>query len=554
MVSHSSSDHPESSHPYHTNQSRLTTSLELQSHRRTFLSRFLPSSRREGLLPLPEGARLSSSSPPPLLLRISHTPLDLPHPASMPITEITTGDLTWATTPEPLHPTIPVTILGMSTLQHPQPRLAQASSGIISPFHTAPTSPPLAMAHPITEPPHQHQSTDRSEGLPWSGTNLSRPQSRHLSLYKQLRNLSLAPQPFAAKALTGRMLASSHPPSPEGDAPIEQVLGSNSPEGLQSSHSLHRSYSCPLSHDMDVSPVRQATQTPFMSAPSPVLQHCSPTPLPMEFQDPLNHPPSRRSCQTTPVLPPMMLTDAIHFYERTATDLSVAIPVELKQAEYHELYNYFAYKLPFILTWGETQAGNDYFMKKQRGIPADDILQYKAERNTCLLYNQIHRDAPMEVLAPYKDIVAEADIQMPMPDEPPVPPPRAPVTAFSYIRGQEPPGTYPSGYRPFAGAGSQSGSGGQPAQPLQPPAPPQRWALPCHPAPPKAPTPPAPWVLTAGNVAPYNDFKPKILKEVNNFKGDSNDISQFFLKCELHFEVFNQHFRYPPHKVIFCIS
>ncbi len=75
----------------------------------------------------------------------------------------------------------------------------------------------------------------------------------------------------------------------------------------------------------------------------------------------------------------MTLSDAIHFYQRTATDLSVAIPVELKQAEYHALYEYYAYELPFILAWGETQAGNDYFMKKNRGLPADDILQYKAE-------------------------------------------------------------------------------------------------------------------------------------------------------------------------------
>ncbi len=131
----------------------------------------------------------------------------------------------------------------------------------------------------------------------------------------------------------------------------------------------------------------------------------------------------------------------------------------------------------------------------------------------------------MEPLAPYKDIVAEADTQMPMPDEPPVPSPQAPVTTFSYVRGNEPPGTYPSGYRPFADAGSQGDGGGQPAQPPQPPAPPQRWALLCHPAPPKAPTPPAPWVLTDGHVAPYDNFKPKILKEVDDFKGDSTDIS-----------------------------
>ncbi len=68
------------------------------------------------------------------------------------------------------------------------------------------------------------------------------------------------------------------------------------------------------------------------------------------------------------------------------------------------------------------------------------------------------------------------------------------------------------------------------------------------------PRPPAPWVLTAGNVAPYDKFKPKILKEVDDFHGDSNDISRFFQKCELHFSLFNRHFFYPPHKVIFCIS
>ncbi len=67
-------------------------------------------------------------------------------------------------------------------------------------------------------------------------------------------------------------------------------------------------------------------------------------------------------------------------------------------------------------------------------------------------------------------------------------------------------------------------------------------------------TPPAPWVLTTGNVAPYDDFKPKILKEVNDFNGESNNISHFFLKCELHFDLFNCHFRYHPHKVIFCVS
>ncbi len=136
----------------------------------------------------------------------------------------------------------------------------------------------------------------------------------------------------------------------------------------------------------------------------------------------MSHPPSQRA-QVPLDLPAMALPDAIRFYEKTATDLSVAIPVELKQAEYHELYNYFAYELPMIPVWGETQARNDYFMKIQRGIPSDDILQYKAERNAHLLWNQVHRNAPMEELASYEDVVTEADIQLPMPDEPPVAPP-----------------------------------------------------------------------------------------------------------------------------------
>ncbi len=130
----------------------------------------------------------------------------------------------------------------------------------------------------------------------------------------------------------------------------------------------------------------------------------------------------------------MTLPEAIRYYQKTAMDLSVAIPVELKQAEYRELYNYFAYELPFILAWGETQAGNDYFMKKNRGLPADDILQYEAERNARLLYNEVHRNTPMEEFKPYEDVVAEADIQLPMPDSPPVPPP--PSTSYHLLLHQ----------------------------------------------------------------------------------------------------------------------
>ncbi len=63
-----------------------------------------------------------------------------------------------------------------------------------------------------------------------------------------------------------------------------------------------------------------------------------------------------------------------------------------------------------------------------------------------------------------------------------------------------------------------------------------------------------PWVLTQGNATPYDNLEPKILKEVNDFKGESTDISCFFSQCEMHFSLFNQHFHYPLYKVIFCMS
>ncbi len=89
-------------------------------------------------------------------------------------------------------------------------------------------------------------------------------------------------------------------PTPHG-----QALGNDSPEGSESSHSLHQSYSCPLSHDMDISPATRAAQTPFMSPP--ILQHHSLTPPLMESQNPL----SCQSHQMTPILPAMTLSDAI---------------------------------------------------------------------------------------------------------------------------------------------------------------------------------------------------------------------------------------------------
>ncbi len=81
-----------------------------------------------------------------------------------------------------------------------------------------------------------------------------------------------------------------------------------------------------------------------------------------------------------PTPPPRNIHNDIHaalsIYEQ---NLDQQIPQVLTRADYSDLYNYFAYELPFVPACGETQAGNDYFMKKQKELPVDDILQYDAE-------------------------------------------------------------------------------------------------------------------------------------------------------------------------------
>ncbi len=350
MASRSSSDHPESTHPYHIDRSHSVSSTEPRGWRRNLFSRFLPANLRQGLLPLPEGVRLSSSSPPPHLPAITQTPLDLPHLASTPITERTAGDSTWAATYES-PPLPPMTILGMPILQHPQPWSAPASSGITSLSPSAPISLPHAMDRLSTEPLPQSHPTHSTEERPMSGIDQPRPGSRHSSLYRS-RNPSPVAQPsqFQTTVATGRTSSSSVSHRTDPDYTVD-VGGTSTDNSLQS-HDLHQSYSRPLSRDtMSTSPMRPVERAPSRSSLDPRHHSQTRPPTPMEGQT-QPQPLSRRSIHEP--LPEMDLPESIRFYQRTATDLSVAIPRRLRRATYRELYDYYAYKLPFILAWGQT--------------------------------------------------------------------------------------------------------------------------------------------------------------------------------------------------------
>ncbi len=312
------------------------------------------------------------------------------------------SDSTWATTVGPSLPGVtPATILGIPgfQLQHPQPCLTQATFGTTFSSPTVPTSlwEPVPL---ITEPLPQTMPT-----IPVSlvGTTPYRTRSSHLSLYQPLRSPS--PDPL-------------NPADPPGETVTDNTLhpSPNDP--------THHSTNTESQSGSEGGQVRQVTQTPLQI-------HSLRQSMSMESTGKVPSCPqscrSTHSIQQTLTLPPMMLSDTIHIYEMTRfEDFDISVLEILVQVDYDDLYRYIAYELPFILAWGNTEAGNDYFMNQQQGLPSDQILQYEAGRNACLLYNKIHQDAPMQVLSPYRRNMInlpEIEIQEPISDEPLVPSP-----------------------------------------------------------------------------------------------------------------------------------
>ncbi len=175
------------------------------------------------------------------------------------------------------------------------------------------------------------------------------------------------------------------------------------------------------------------------------------------------------------------------------------------------------------------------------------------------------------------------DTLEPMVDEPPVPPRRAAVPdyprwepgyapaqpSYVYPRGYGPPGSQgPSRLFATAAGGDGAGPSGGNLRNLRSHLASHNRRVDCHrhhpgctdghcpdiPPPPGPPDPPAPWVLDAANLGPWASLKPEMVKVPDNFNGDSNDIARFFSQCDMYFSIFNQHFYYHLHKVIFCAS
>ncbi len=175
--------------------------------------------------------------------------------------------------------------------------------------------------------------------------------STHDSLYQQSRNPSPVPHASQSQtvttAVTGQMRSSS---AQDVELEFTAGIGHESPDSSAQSHNLHQSYSRPLSRDtMSISLTRQQEKAPSRNTPVDPTHQSQQSPMQEQFP---SRPPSRRSRQVTPALPAMTLSEAIKFYQRTATDISVAIPEELKRAEYRELFKYYAYELPLHSSLG----------------------------------------------------------------------------------------------------------------------------------------------------------------------------------------------------------
>ncbi len=286
-----------------------------------------------------------------------------------------------------------------------------------------------------------------------------------------------------------------------------------------------------------------------------------------------------RQSQTLPQ-PTTLITIARALY-LLSTGKLVQIPAVLLRVSLGDLFDHFQKELMEDPDWAVTLAGMDY---SHYGMSY--ILKEEASHFACTAYNMIHRDIQVEVLARYQrpqiDLPPVTYTPEPMDDEPPVPPPRADIAEYPRwgldTAFERPSYAYPHGYGPpglqgpsrlFAAAimGDEAGPSDIPQAPDQPPKPsfpsgpppvvpahPQRWVPPRYPSPPKPPDPPAPWVLDANDQGPWSALKPTMVKEPDNFNGDSNDIARFFSQCDMYFLVFNQYFRHHPHKVIFCTS
>ncbi len=209
------------------------------------------------------------------------------------------GDSTWAATYKSPLPA-PMTVLGMPILQHPQPQLAQVSSGTISPFPTLPTSLCPATAHRAPNPSTCISLSATSRGSlglwptrpdPWVHT---RAYTSSRGTHRQHLN-----PPSLESSYWSNITEQRSPLWPRRHRRHWERINRQ----LRSDPQPPPSYLRPLSQDMSTSPTRQAVRAPSTSFPDPPCHSPTRLPTPTEYLSHVSCPPSRQSRALTPLLP-----------------------------------------------------------------------------------------------------------------------------------------------------------------------------------------------------------------------------------------------------------
>ncbi len=338
--------------------------------------------RRKNLPPLPEGAHLLLSSPPPALPALLCTSFDLLPPFQRTTSPSNVYNTSWAQATL-TGPSLPITVTSQVTgmqgyqLHHSQSHSILVTSGIILPSHTVPTSQQEPVL-PITGPLPPSQLTIPAS---LSGISPYRTGSSHPSLYQSSWNQS-PDHPIWSDLPGNRSMSdiSHHDPPLPSDSmhpsnsampPTPTSSWSSTGDNGQATRATQ-----PVRHSPRVSTSMGSTGR----APHPQSQRFNPSP------------------RQLPRPPPMTLTDAIHLFR--AVNMSQP-PDVLLHADYYDLFNYFAYKLLFSLVWASTDTGINYFYLSSLHVPVNSILQREAGQYASLLYNDVHPEAPMRVLTPY---------------------------------------------------------------------------------------------------------------------------------------------------------
>ncbi|PBK86726.1 hypothetical protein ARMGADRAFT_1086231 [Armillaria gallica] len=509
MSSHSSHHWSTSTHPYpyqveEPRQLTSTLALSVVPQKKTFLGRWKSTFKKEAMEALPEQDPLLSS----FLTTTSRTakdPLAIPpilHDPLLPLTQQTwqgtSYDLAWASAAQvecQFQTNLPTSVLG---IHQPALRSGSTSFGTTSTFQPPPSSQGGVTLTDLERP---SQSTS--------------PPPKGVSPYRSLSSLPLpCSESRISPSSEQRALLKQDSPLPGHQ---EGITGGESPISPRQTSGMIQSPAQP-----------GASETSLPKRPSETWSlRGEPLPPPSAFQEADLPGTSSTEIHGEVILPPLLCQPTPLSLGRALYLLSTgkltAVPEILFRASIIDLFNHFAHELIEDPDWAVTLAGIGY-----THYGYSYILKGEARHFACIAWNMIH---PQQTYGGLAAASKAHHVYPVVPDTELHVPPRIRTARCPPELQQLPPAGLPPP---------------PPPGPLQGP---RWWALP-----PPPPDPPAPWNLVPDNQGPWAALKPNMVKEPENFNGDSNDIARFFSQCDMYFSVFNQYFRYHPHKVIFAAS